>query len=65
MDPIAKASFIIAQAACANAKIAAMQAVNQICVQRGEPLVWNYADFMAVQDEYYIGHNTVIGYLRE
>lgn len=65
MDQEARCAYIIAQAACANAEIAAMQAENQrMATTPGskEP-VFTHDDFMAIQDKYMISHNAVIGYL--
>lgn len=64
MDPQARAAFVIAQAACAQAEIAAMQAENTEREQRGLSPAYGYGQFMAVQDRYLIGHNAVIEYLR-
>jgi hypothetical protein len=64
VDQASKAAFIIAQAACATAEIAAMQAENQIRLSQGLSVAYDHANFMAVIDNYYIGHNAVIGYLR-
>lgn len=64
MDPTSKAAFIISQAACANAEIAAMQAENQIRLSQGLAVAYDYDAFMGVMNSYYIGHNSVIEYLR-
>jgi len=60
MDDQMKSAFIVAQAACANAELMAMQAAN---AQTPDDQPYNYEAFMAVQDKYMIGHNTVISYL--
>lgn len=65
MDQNAKAAFIIAQAACANAEIAGMQAENQQRLSLGQSVAYDMDAFMAVQDSYMIGHNAVIEYLRD
>jgi hypothetical protein len=60
-----KAAFIIAQAACANAEIAAMQARNfaDLCIPNNpNPPFYKHDDFMAVQEKYLIGHNAVISF---
>lgn len=64
MDQESKVAFIIAQAACANAEIAAMTAQNQLQISQGLTPQFGYEDFMAIQSTYYIGHNSVIEYLR-
>lgn len=65
MDHQARCAFVIAQAACANAEIAAMQATNQKYLLDKCPPKYTYEDFMAVESKYMIGHNSVIEYLRE
>jgi len=65
MDYEARCAFVIAQATCANAKIAAMQAENQKYQQQGCPPKYGYDDFMNIEREFMIGHNDVIGYLRD
>jgi len=70
MDQQARAAFVIAQAACANAEIAAMQAANEQALVSPirsvkVELPFKYADFVAVIDKYQIGWNSVISYLRE
>lgn len=64
MDENARAAFIIAQAACANAAIAGMQAENQHRLSLGQTIAYDEAAFLAIQDQYMIGHNAVIEYLR-
>jgi hypothetical protein len=65
MDQSARAAFVNAQAACALAEIAAMQAANQSRVADGQGVMFQHGDFMAVQEKYLIGHNAVIQYLRD
>jgi len=73
MTPEQAAAFVVAQAACANAEIAAMQQSNDAFVASFEPrgyngipgLAANHApytanDFRAVIDKYCIGHNAVL-----
>ena len=64
MDNQARCAFVIAQAACANAEIAAMQAENDLRLSRGETPAYDETAFMQVQNTYLIGHNAVIEYLR-
>ena len=61
MDEQMRCAFIHTQVACAMAEIAAMQAANLSSI--GARYTWD--DFMAIQDKYIIGHNTVISYLTE
>ena len=64
MDDAARAAYVVSQAACANARVAAMQAENQHCALTGCTPVYGEKDFDAIQLEYMIGHNSVIEYLR-
>lgn len=64
MDTEARAAFINAQAACAMAEIAAMQAENQHRLSLGYSIAYDHDAFMQVQNTYMIGHNAVIEYLR-
>ncbi len=57
-----QAAFIMAQAACAMAEIAGMQAENQQRVHRGESLAYVSKDFDAVIDRNVIGHNAVLSF---
>lgn len=66
MDHAARCAFVYAQAACAMAEIAAMQAQNtSVTAQTGvaNP-VFGFSDFLEIQNKYLIGHNSVIEYLR-
>lgn len=63
MDQEARCAYIIAQAACANAEIAAMQALNQHRLSLGQSIAYDESAFMSIQDKYMISHNAVIGYL--
>ena len=65
MNIEARAAFIQAQAACAMAEIAAMQAANQHRLSLGHSIAYDEDAFMAVQNRYLIGHNEVIEYLRD
>ncbi len=64
MDQNARAAFIIAQAACAQAEIAAMQIANQVRLANGEAPAYTPEDFRAVPDQYQIGWNSAAEYLR-
>jgi hypothetical protein len=65
MTPEQKAAFIIAQAACASAEIAAMQAANQHRLSLGLAIAYDEAAFLLVADRYQLGHNTVISFFME
>lgn len=65
MDSTARAAFVIAQAACAHARLAAMSEENAADRAAGRDVRYNSRDFEAVSDEFLIGHNAVISYLRE
>jgi hypothetical protein len=65
MGPEQRAAFVIAQAACANAEIAAMQAENAARLAAGLSQAYSEKAFMNVPDKYLIGHNAVISYLAE
>lgn len=59
-----QAAFVMAQAACAMAEIAGMQAENMQRVHRGESLAYTENDFIAVTHRNCIGHNDVLGMFR-
>lgn len=59
-----QAAFVMAQAACAMAEIAGMQAENQSRIQRGESLAYVENDFAAVIGRNGIGHNDVLTMFR-
>ncbi len=59
-----KAAFIIAQAACAQAEIAAMQAFNQHRLSLGQSIGYDEEAFLAIADKYLIGHNAVISFFQ-
>jgi len=60
-----RAAFVIAQAVCAMADIAAMQAENQIRIHRGETPAYTEESFTAVQVRYGIDHNAVISLFQD
>jgi len=65
MDDMARAAFVISQAVCAMARIAAMQAENQHCALLGCSPVYNEEALNGVINEFGIGHNSVISYLQD
>ena len=64
MDDMARAAFLMTQAACMQAEMAAMQTQNAMDAHDGRP--WTYApsDFEALPDRYGLSHNAAIEYLR-
>lgn len=62
MDHAARVAFVAAQTVCAQAKLMGMAAAN---AQTPNDQPYTYDDFMAVPDEFQIGWNTVIAYLRD
>lgn len=65
MSPEQKAAFIIAQAACASAEIAGMQAANLERDAGGYTIAYDEAAFAAVPDRFGIGRNAVISFFQE
>lgn len=65
MDHAARVAFIQAQCVCAQARIEGMKAENQHRLSLGQTITHDAAAFFAIENEYMIGHNAVIGYLRE
>jgi hypothetical protein len=65
MTPEQAAAFVMAQAACAAAEIAGMQAENQIYVKRGQGVLFGKNEFDAIADRYCIGHNAVLTLFQE
>lgn len=59
MNPEQKAAFVIAQAACAMAEIAAMQAQDRIWLAMGHG-THSDLDYAAVSERFCIGHNAVL-----
>lgn len=67
MDTMARAAFINAQAACMHAKALAMQTNNQMAQATGvPPREWPHQppEFESLPDQFHLGWNTVIEYLR-
>lgn len=55
-----KAAYVNAQAACAMAEIAGMQALNQYRLARGEAIAYSDEAFDAIPNKYGIHHNAVL-----
>jgi hypothetical protein len=62
MTPEQQAAFIMAQAACAMAEIAGMQAENQHRLSVGQTITYFEDAFIAVIGRHVIGHNAVISF---
>jgi len=60
MTPEQKAAYVTAQAACALAETAGMQAENQRRGRQGEPIAYTEIDFTNVILRNGIHHNAVI-----
>ena len=65
MTPEQKAAFIMAQAACAIAEIAGMQAENQHRANNGDSVRYGEEAFQGVTARFVIAHNDVISFFRE
>lgn len=64
MSPEARVALIQAQCVCALARIEGMKAENQHRLSLGHSIAYDAEAFAAVENEYMIGHNAVIEYLR-
>jgi hypothetical protein len=64
MTPEQQAAFIMAQAACAMAEIAGMQAENQHRLSLGHSIAYDEDAFGCVIARNVIGHNDVISFFR-
>lgn len=64
MTPEQQAAYIVAQAACANARVAAMVAENQMRAHRGESPAYVEDHFDMVANDYGIHHNAVLTFFR-
>lgn len=60
MDAAQSAAYIIAQAACVTAEIAAMEAANQWRRDRGVQPTYDEEHFRAVPEKYGVHHNAVL-----
>lgn len=65
MDQAARVAFVHAQVVCAQAKIEGMRAANAAAMWALQAPPYSQEDFEKVPDEFLLGHNTVIEYLRE
>lgn len=65
MNETQRSAYIIAQAACMNAEVAAMQAENMRRQQEDLDITYIEEDFRRLIDKYGLGHNTVIQFLRD
>ena len=65
MTPEQQAAFIMAQAACAMAEIAGMQAENQQRAHLGQSMAYVEKQFTDVIERNCIGHNAVISFFRQ
>lgn len=63
MTPEQKAAFVIAQAACAMAELAAMLATNAAHAGSYKPN--GPKEFVELTDRFLIGHNAVIEFFRQ
>lgn len=63
MDHNARCAFVVAQAACVHAEIAAMQAENAVDIAEGKPPRWSGVNFRDLTYFHVVGHNAVIEYL--
>lgn len=64
MTPEQQAAFIMAQAACAMAEIAGMQAENQHRLSLGHSIAYGEDAFKAVMSRNMIGHNEVVSFFQ-
>lgn len=60
MTPEQAAAYVIAQATCVQAQIAAMQTANWAAARIHQPPVYAETDFMVLVDNYGISHNAVL-----
>ncbi len=65
MDHAARVAFVQSQCVCAQAKLAAMLAQNDLDRFFNRPMTYQPHDIEAVPDEFGLGHNTVVSYLME
>ena len=65
MTPEQKAAYIQAQAACAMAEIAGMQAENMQREHRGESMAYVEDDFVEIPNKYGIHTNAVIVFFHD
>lgn len=65
MDHAARVAFVQAQAVCAMAELEAMKAANRAREEQGYSHAYGEDAFRSIEDQFLIGHNAVIEYLRE
>ena len=65
MTPEQKAAYIQAQAACAMADVAGMQAENMQREHRGEAMAYVEEDFVEIPNKYGIHCNAVITFFHD
>lgn len=63
MDTLERCAFVVAQAACCNAEIAAMQLENKICEAKGIPYQHEPNAFRDVARSHQLLWNDVLTYL--
>lgn len=64
MDIAARAAFITAQAACCQAKLAAMTMQNTLDMAAGRAVTYQPHQFEDAPDQFGLGWNTVLEYLQ-
>ncbi len=65
MTPEQAAAFVQSQTACALAEIEAMKAANVSRDQQGHSHAYGEEAFLAVPDQFGIGHNAVVQLFRD
>jgi len=65
MDIMARAAFLTTQAACCQAKLMAMSEQNVADRAAGRPVSYQPDDFESAPDQFGLGHNAAIEYLRD
>lgn len=65
MNHASRVAFVHAQCVCAMAEMEAMKAANRAREEQGHSHAYGEEAFRAIQNEFMIGHNAVIEYLRE
>lgn len=65
MDHAARVVFVQAQTVCAMAELEAMKAANAEAARCNQLPTYSPSDFRQVPDNFQIGWNSVIEYLRE
>ncbi len=60
-----KAAYIIAQSACMNARLESMKAANAQAAFHNQPPLYQESDFLALPDEFGVGHNAVCTFFQD